>query len=206
MGSPWRFTHTEALFAASRLSSFPISDENRDGDRAFPNPLESQLRIRVPARIALQGGGTRGRRSDVAPALRKKRATPGLAWQPTAPGPGASSHLNRPVRAAHTPPTLRHTKEGVLAEPFNNTKKPGRGQRILPSAAFFLRYAVIFSLFDGMELPGAVGQSKLAVFLLLNVFPGFMSNFRQRRGNASQIHTFVEYRALSRCHARSTSS
>jgi hypothetical protein len=32
------------------------SDENRDGGRAFPHLLESQLRFAVPARIALQGG------------------------------------------------------------------------------------------------------------------------------------------------------
>jgi hypothetical protein len=85
---------------------------------------------------------------------------------------GPSSHLNRPVRAAHTPPTLRHTKEGVLAEPFNNTKKPGRGQRILPSAAFFCVMPSFFLYSMEWSFQAPLANSKLAVFLLLNVFPG----------------------------------
>ena len=87
---------------------------------------------------------TRGRRCDVflhpvdellslgarLPSARRRRLSgtclagkPHLAREPTCP--------MLPDLVAHTYPALRHTEECVLAEPFNNSKKLERGQRIL---------------------------------------------------------------------------
>src|ERR1035437_946207 len=69
-------TRTEALLYCFASAFVPISDENRDGGRAFPNSLESQLRFLVPARIALRGGERAGAVA-ICTCPCKKRAIPG---------------------------------------------------------------------------------------------------------------------------------
>ena len=69
----------------------------------------------------------------LAPALRKKRAISGSC--PTGQLPlalGITARTLLPDRATRTPPPLRHTNGGVLAEPSYNSKKWGLGQRIPP--------------------------------------------------------------------------
>ena len=64
-------------FAASRLPSYQISDENQDGDRTLPNSGKVDSVSVVSACIILQGGGGRRHRSDKS-YPHKKRETSGL--------------------------------------------------------------------------------------------------------------------------------
>jgi hypothetical protein len=99
----------------------------------------------VPARIALRGGERAGavaiclstpatktcRRGPRLP-LQEKSDSGSLSGQPTAPDLGNQRRQLQPDRAAPTPPPSRHTDKGVLAQPFNNSKKSVWGQISLP--------------------------------------------------------------------------
>jgi len=65
--------------AASRLLSFQVSDENRDGGRLFRSSGAHSVSL-IPARIALQREENARAPMRIFPALRKKRATPGIVW------------------------------------------------------------------------------------------------------------------------------
>jgi hypothetical protein len=118
-------TRTEAYRCCFASVFVPISDENRDGGRAFPRTA----RVKP---TPFRGSGphspprwrTRGLRCDLSPALRKKRATSGTCLAgPLHLALGFNPSQLTPGRATHTLPPLRHTDRGVLAEPSNNTKK-----------------------------------------------------------------------------------
>jgi len=136
--------HRSPVVAASRLSSF--QSQTRTGTVAgrFPAPCgQSQLRFRVPARIALRGGERAGAVA-ICPCPPQEESRFGdLSGRSTAPGPAASGliapdlgapgledRLPSPAarRAAHTQPPLRHTHRCVLAEPSYHIKNRGRGQ------------------------------------------------------------------------------
>src|ERR1017187_5154687 len=71
-------TRTEALFYCFASAFVPISDENRDGGRAFSLNLPGKASSvsPVPARIALQEENARAP-MRYCPCPHKKRATPG---------------------------------------------------------------------------------------------------------------------------------
>jgi hypothetical protein len=115
---------------------------------------KSRLRFGVPARIALQGGERAGadamylstpstktcRQGPRLPSARRERFR-GPAKLVILTWPRGPTRPMLPDRVAHTLPSLRHTKGCVLAEPSNNNKKRGRGQRIgAPSARIFLDF------------------------------------------------------------------
>lgn len=136
-GSKTPQERAEALGMLLRVCLLPISDENRDGDRTPAGGRVNSVSP-VPARIALQGGETRGRRSDyqqssgnlansACPCPQQDKGEFGTCLaRPTAPGPGSLA-ANRRV-APSTPHRLSHGKRGSLANPIHNIKKPGRGQ------------------------------------------------------------------------------
>ena len=82
---------------------------------------------------------TRGRRSDLSLPLQEKSDSGIMSGQPTAPGLGNQRPQLQPVRPVPTLPPSRHTDRGVLAQPFNNSKKSGRGQCLHTYAANYSR-------------------------------------------------------------------
>src|SRR5580658_4398646 len=125
----------------------PVSDENRDGGRAFPRliPGKADSVSPVPARIALKGRGTRGRRSDSCPCPRKKRANPGLVWPVCFCRPG----LQPAPTACRVSPSLQirsdTRRRSALAKPFQQYQETGAGSihSSLPRP-FFLPTAVFY--------------------------------------------------------------
>ena len=126
-------TRTEALLYCFASAFVPISDENRDGGRAFPRTARAKP---TPYR----GSGphspprwrTRGRRSDLSLPLQEKSDSGNMSGQLTARGLGDQRPRLQPDRATPTLPPSRHTDRSVLAQPSNNSKKSGWGQCILP--------------------------------------------------------------------------
>ena len=108
----------------------PISDENRDGGRSLSSEAGKADSVSpFPARIALQGGETRGRRCDVSlPSARRRHfrelIRPVVHTWPLEPSPATNARLNRPYAIRAQTRQIR-----VLAEPFNNNKKWAQGQR-----------------------------------------------------------------------------
>ena len=125
--------HAQKPYCCCFASAFvPISDENRDGGRAFsrywrvkPAPFRGSGPHSPPRRR------TRGRRSDLSlPLARKERfqeslwpgnCQPRLAFRTN---PANCRMAGLPLRLS----PFKHTYRGVLAEPFNNTKKGRLGQ------------------------------------------------------------------------------
>jgi hypothetical protein len=140
MGSPvaransiYALTHTEALFCCFASAFVPISDENQDGGRAFSRTRgKSQLRFAGSGPHSPPRRRTRGLRCDLFLPC-KKRAISGtcLAGKPrlTIEISTAKSSLAGPSLRFQP---LGHTASCVLAEPSNNNKKSGWGQRFPP--------------------------------------------------------------------------
>jgi hypothetical protein len=151
---------------------------------------ESQLRFAVPARIALQGGE---RASAVAisaicplpqatsaqfvsrvqsrlslPSARGER-TPGPVWAGIlSPWPtDQPGSVSLPSPAVRTISPSRHTERDVLAEPFNNIKKPGRGQRFTPSLWNFTKRRLLFSPNDAAPDQGTAKTPPFNTVLVL---------------------------------------
>src|ERR1039457_3946820 len=124
-------TATTEIYTLSLHDALPISDENRDGGRALAAARPTPFRGSGPH--SPPRWRTRGLRSDLPlPSARRERFR-GHVWPVDCTWPGESAPATcclagLPVR----PSPLRHTDRGVLAQPFNHTKKYGRGQRILP--------------------------------------------------------------------------
>jgi hypothetical protein len=119
--------------AASRLPSF--QSQTRTGTVAgrFPAPCgQSQLRFAGSGPHSPPRWRTRGRRSDLSLPLQEKSDSGDLSGQVIASGLGNQHRQLQPDRPAPTPPPSRHTDKGVLAQPFNNSKKSGWGQMSLP--------------------------------------------------------------------------
>jgi hypothetical protein len=135
-------THTEALLCCFASAFVPISDENRDGGRAFPNSLESQLRFAGSGPHRPPRWRTRGRRSDLSLPVQEKSDSGNMSGQPTAPGLGDQRPRLQPDRAIPTLPPSRHTCRGVLAQPSNNSKKSGWGQTDSPPLRIFPLYSI----------------------------------------------------------------
>src|SRR6202034_3327418 len=76
----------------------PISDENRDGGRAFPDSQESQLRFAVPARIALQGGERADSVANRPCPLQDESHSGTCLGRPTAPDPDSTPGQSLPGR------------------------------------------------------------------------------------------------------------
>ena len=131
-------TRTEALVCCFASAFVPISDENRDGGRAFPNSLESRLRFRVPARIALQGG----ERADAdailpLPFARKERFLE-LVWPDNCVWPLGISPANSIL--AGPPVHLRRQdtrSEAFLRNLLTITRKSGGVKQIFPGGRNF---------------------------------------------------------------------
>src|SRR5208282_6524595 len=87
---------------------------------------------------------------------------------------------------------LRHTERGVLAEPFNNSKKSGWGQRIdpCPPGKYLL-------LVDRSQLPGVAVESKLGGALVAQLVAGVVGHVLQWAGDAIQVHAFGELDTLA---------
>jgi hypothetical protein len=77
---------------------------------------------------------TRGRRSESPLPFARKELFQGSVWPADFAWPWDSTRTVVLDRASHTLPPLRHTNGGVLAEPFNNSKKREWGQSILVRA------------------------------------------------------------------------
>jgi hypothetical protein len=133
-------TRTEALLYCFASAFVPISDENRDGGRAFPNSGKP---------TPYPGSGphspprwrTRGRRSDLslhpsdedlspgtpaAPARKERFREP--AWPIKCFWPWDQRPQLQPDRPVPTLSPSRHTDRSVLAQPSNNNKKSEWGQ------------------------------------------------------------------------------
>jgi hypothetical protein len=115
--------------------------------------LRGQLRIAVPARIALQGGERAGSVA-ICPCPRQEEShfgdlsgrliQPGAAasgpaaTELPAPGPEDRPRLQLPDGPKMRTLPLRRTRGGVLAKPSNHIKKRWRGQTICrPDQRFF---------------------------------------------------------------------
>jgi len=94
-------------FAASRLPSYQISDENQDGDRTLPNSGKVDSVSVVSACIILQGGGGRRHRSDKSHP-HKKRATSGLVWEVRLYRAGSKPKRFLNCRPSNMAQTTRH--------------------------------------------------------------------------------------------------
>jgi hypothetical protein len=139
---------TEALRLLLRVCLLPISDENRDGDWTPAGGRVNSVSP-VPARIALQGGETRGRRSDCeqilrnaretcfVPALRKTRAKFGTclagSLRLTQANPAAGWRASCPTTLLR----LTHAKRGLLAKPFQQYQETGAGSMKSPRPMIF---------------------------------------------------------------------
>jgi hypothetical protein len=178
-------------FAASRLPSF--QSQTRTGTVAGRFPAsrgQSQLRFASSGPHSPPRWRTRGRRCDLSLPC-KKRATSGtcLASQlrlTMGPAPPIQAWPGCPLRFQ----PLGHTGRGVLAEPFNNNKKSGWGQRFLPHPG---KYSV---LLDRMQLPSPVLQGKIGLALVAQPVAGVVGNVHQRSGHAVQVHAFRELDTL----------
>ena len=104
----------------------------------------------IPARIALQGGerasadaiylstpSTKTCRWGPRLPFARKEQFPGSVWPANCAWHWDQLRQLQPDRAFRTPPLSRHTNRGVLAEPFNNSKKSGWGQCVLPHPSIF---------------------------------------------------------------------
>lgn len=115
--------------AASRLSSF--QSQTRTGTVAGRftgfTPQKADSVSPFPARIALQGEETRGRRCDVSLPSARRRPVTGPARPTTLPGL-RTNYPNSPGELAGT--RLDDTRQTRSCEPFYNNKILGVGQRI----------------------------------------------------------------------------
>jgi hypothetical protein len=120
---------------ASRPSSFQLSDENRDGGRAFSLQTGKADSVSpFPARIAPQGEERAGADATHVPCPREKRAyqeaiSGNLFGRPTSPG--LLNQLQPSLRLepcwirSGTPIHYRHTKRRVLANLLTVSRKSG---------------------------------------------------------------------------------
>ena len=129
--------HESPVVAASRLPSFQSQTKTGTvAGRFSARGGKSQLRFAGSGPHSPPWWRTRGRRCDLPLPFARKKAFRGPVWpvKPTWPS-GFSRASLLPGRAAPRPRPSRHTFGGVLAQPFYNSKKTGRGQRILPHAS-----------------------------------------------------------------------
>jgi hypothetical protein len=151
---------------------------------------QSQLRFADSGPHSPPRRRTRGRRCDLSLPC-KKRAISGICL-------AGQLRLTMGISTAKfslAGPSLRfrplgHTASRVLAEPFNNNKKSGWGQRFLPHPG---KYSV---LLDRMQLPSPVLQGKIGLALVAQPVAGVVGNVHQRSGHAVQVHAFRELDTL----------
>jgi hypothetical protein len=127
---------TQALFVLLRVCLLhPLRREPRRWPSAHPPGADQAGSVSpVPARIALQGGATRGHRCDSSdPRPRKKRANFRiLSGRMTAHGPGPFHAPLTGGEDPRAPETLAKRAGALLPNPLNHIRKAGRGQFELP--------------------------------------------------------------------------
>jgi hypothetical protein len=126
---------------ASRLPSF--QSQTRTGTVAgrFPAPRgQSQLRFADSGPHSPPRWRTRGHRCDLSLPFARKERFREPVWPANCAWPWDQLRQLQPDRAFPTPPPSRHTNRDVLAEPFNNSKKSGWGQCVLPHPSIFSQF------------------------------------------------------------------